>query len=533
MDRAGYIYLTGSFDSDSICFGNSTLYRNTFPGLNLFIVKFDPQSNVIWARTIFPNFYDYNYPTCISIDSFCNVYIGGVFEDTISFGNNVLTTSDNEPFSCFIVKYDSSGNVLWAKAPTGSALPTLNNVVVDAIGNAYITGGYSDSIVFDSITLIDDGNYNPADDIFLVKYDSGGHVLWAKDFGGFYDDDGRGLSLDNFGNLYLTGSFISDTLIFGQDTLINTTPNNNFIEFWDIFLVKLTTNGQIIWAKSFGGDSSDVPEYITNDSIGNIYISGYFESSSLSFGSYTLTNGSLSQKIFLVKLDSAGHAFWATSAKVSNTNPDIAPYTIIRIDNTNNYVYFTGMYACDSTTFGSFTLYNSNHNLVQNSDTTDLFFVKFDTNGNTIWAKDIGGNKYEFGSGLALDNVGNVYVSGTFQSPSLTFGATTLVNTNSNNMQVFIAKLGLTTGIEELLKSSGVSVFPNPFTTSTTLTLQGTYHNPSLFIYNLLGQEVGAYCIGTNKQITIHRNNLPAGMYFYKLIEDNKEVLGIGKMIVE
>src|ERR1039458_5237575 len=184
MDRAGYIYLTGSFDSDSICFGNSTLYRNTFPGLNLFIVKFDPQSNVIWARTIFPNFYDYNYPTCISIDSFCNVYIGGVFEDTISFGNNVLTTSDNEPFSCFIVKYDSSGNVLWAKAPTGSALPTLNNVVVDAIGNAYITGGYSDSIVFDSITLIDDGNYNPADDIFLVKYDSGGHVLWAKDFGG-------------------------------------------------------------------------------------------------------------------------------------------------------------------------------------------------------------------------------------------------------------------------------------------------------------------------------------------------------------
>ena len=67
----------------------------------------------------------------------------------------------------------------------------------------------------------------------------------------------------------------------------------------------------------------------------------------------------------------------------------------------------------------------------------------------------------------------------------------------------------------------------------TTLTLQGTYHNPSLFIYNLLGQEVRSIPVGTNKQITIQRNQLPSGMYFYKLIEDNKEVLGIGKMIVE
>ena len=81
--------------------------------------------------------------------------------------------------------------------------------------------------------------------------------------------------------------------------------------------------------------------------------------------------------------------------------------------------------------------------------------------------------------------------------------------------------------------SPSLLLSPNPFTTQTTLTLQGTYHNPSLFIYNLLGQEVRSIPIGTNKQITIPRNQLPSGMYFYKLIEENKEVLGIGKMIVE
>ncbi len=88
-------------------------------------------------------------------------------------------------------------------------------------------------------------------------------------------------------------------------------------------------------------------------------------------------------------------------------------------------------------------------------------------------------------------------------------------------------------GINETKTQQRISISPNPFSTQTTLTLQGTYHNPSLFIYNLLGQEVRSIPIGTNTQITIPRGNLPAGMYFYKLIEDNKEVLGIGKIIAE
>jgi hypothetical protein len=82
-------------------------------------------------------------------------------------------------------------------------------------------------------------------------------------------------------------------------------------------------------------------------------------------------------------------------------------------------------------------------------------------------------------------------------------------------------------------KENIITIYPNPFTTTTTLTLQGTYHNPSLFIYNLLGQEVRSTLIGTNTQLTINREHLASGMYFYKLIDENKEVIGIGKMVVE
>jgi len=94
----------------------------------------------------------------------------------------------------------------------------------------------------------------------------------------------------------------------------------------------------------------------------------------------------------------------------------------------------------------------------------------------------------------------------------------------------------LSAGINQISDhETTITISPNPFTTTTTLTLQGTYHNPSLFIYNLLGQEVETFH-GTslpNQQITINRNNLPSGMYFYKLIDENQEMISIGKMIME
>jgi hypothetical protein len=100
----------------------------------------------------------------------------------------------------------------------------------------------------------------------------------------------------------------------------------------------------------------------------------------------------------------------------------------------------------------------------------------------------------------------------------------------------FVAKLvfnNIETTTHEIKLQSSILLSPNPFTTTTTLTLQGTYHNPSLFIYNLLGQEIKSINAGTNTQVTITKDGLASGMYFYKLIDENKEVIGIGKMVIE
>ncbi|MEI6817024.1 MAG: T9SS type A sorting domain-containing protein [Bacteroidota bacterium] len=93
-----------------------------------------------------------------------------------------------------------------------------------------------------------------------------------------------------------------------------------------------------------------------------------------------------------------------------------------------------------------------------------------------------------------------------------------------------------TVGINELIQNrKEIIISPNPFTTQATLTFQGvrTYNYMSLHVYNLLGQEVQNIFVGKDKEVIIHRNNLPSGMYFYKLMDDSKTVLGMGKMVIE
>jgi hypothetical protein len=153
----------------------------------------------------------------------------------------------------------------------------------------------------------------------------------------------------------------------------------------------------------------------------------------------------------------------------------------------------------------------------------DVFLIKTDSNGNTPCSF----------ADTSTNMAGGTTQSYKFSSQVST-GGTSNPTTTIAHRGGFVTTICDNVGIHEINKITSSNLLsPNPFSTTTTLTLQGTYHNPTLFIYNLLGQEVGAYCIGTNKQITISRNQLPSGMYFYKLIEDNKGVLGIGKMIIE
>ena len=155
----------------------------------------------------------------------------------------------------------------------------------------------SNYISFDSITLTNTGP--PYSDFYLVKYDASGNVIWANSSKNSTSSDATySICSDNDGNVFLTGPYQSYSITIGSTTLINNAaPNRNF------YIVKYTSSGDVVWAKGIGGSNDDAAYSICTDPDGNLIAGGYFTSPSITIGETTLTNwGSGTEDLFVAKM---------------------------------------------------------------------------------------------------------------------------------------------------------------------------------------------------------------------------------------
>ena len=213
----------------------------------------------------------------------------GMFEDTANFGSYFLTSSGD--YDIFIAHMDVTGNWLWATKAGGSDLDISNGIVIDNNRNSYVTGMFEDTASFDSYSLSSSGWY----DIFVAKMDATGNWVWAAQAGGSgYDDAGRAIAIDDYGNSYVTGGF-EDTATFDSYSLINNGQE-------DVFIAKIDADGNWLWATSAGGSEWDLGSSIAIDIDGNSYVTGYFRYTA-TFGSYSLTDGGPFE-VFVAKLGS-------------------------------------------------------------------------------------------------------------------------------------------------------------------------------------------------------------------------------------
>lgn len=193
-----------------------------------FIVKYNESGSAIWARTCEGG----GFGERVTTDARGNVYVGGEFlYSSVIFGNDTVSNNiiSDDVFDVFTVKYDPSGNVMWATGPVGGANCYYGGISADANGNIYATGTFKEStITFGSTTLRNAGTEN----IFVVKYDSAGNVLWAGSAGGNNSDEGSDICAGPPGEAFLAGDFSSPVINFGSTTLANTSSN-------DIFLAKI------------------------------------------------------------------------------------------------------------------------------------------------------------------------------------------------------------------------------------------------------------------------------------------------------
>ncbi len=449
-DAAGNVVVVGHFASPTISFETTTLTNTDSQGesSDIFIVKYGASGHVLWAKAAGGASEDYGLR--VAMDASGNVLVTGVYlSQTIAFGTAVLTNasstctqewSTNGCPDMFVVKLDADGNWLWAKSAGGAYDDEAWGIATDSAGNVLVTGGFaSPTIAFGTTVLTNADSTGTPTDYFLVKYDSMGNVLWAQRAGGGLYDHGLAVTADASGNVLVTGWFDSPTITFGSTVLTNgTDPSWPYDE---IFTVKYDPGGNVLWARSAVGIYEDDGTSIATDASGNVLVTGYFTSPSLTFGAITLVNagGNCSTSgcgnSFIAKYDANGNVLWAKAA--GGTNGDDHGHAV-SIDASGNALVI-GDFASPTMAFGATVLNNSD----STGKTGDIFFVKYDVNGNVLWAKAAGGSGNDVGNGIALSTTDNsVVVTGGFSSPSITLGAATLTNAGpSGTSDVFVARI--------------------------------------------------------------------------------------------
>ena len=233
--------------------------------------------NFEWATRAGGNDADDVFDMVTDVDG--NIYATGYFKNTAHFGeggNQVSLTSAGGA-DIFFAKYNSSGELIWAKRAGGSTgFDWGNAITLDSQNNFIITGYFDTQASFGEggsmITLNAPGDNR---DIFICKYNDSGDLLWAYNAGGDHDDAGSGLSVDEEDNVLLVGNFKGSAVFDtgGNPVTINAEGGG---EDQDGFIAKYAGDGNLIWAIGYGfAEGSDGLSDIEIDAPGNIYVSGY------------------------------------------------------------------------------------------------------------------------------------------------------------------------------------------------------------------------------------------------------------------
>lgn len=348
-------------------------------------------------------------------------------EDYGTFGTIFVTTKqpqlDNQMKKIMLIAFLAMTSFyeaqvwLWGKSGKGINPDAAYGVSTDPSGNVFIGGNFTSGVMsFGSYTLpVWPAGYNSA---FIVKYSPNGNVLWAKSPTG--GGGANSVYTDQNGNTILIGSFGSPTMIFGSYTLTN---SGNA----DVFIAKYDPNGNVMWAKNLIGSGDEHIVSVKTDNIGNVFVTGDFNSPTLSLGSLTLTNSG-AEDIFILKLDVNGNPLWT-----KNNNGSGSDYSNhISVDVHGNS-YITGSFYSPTISFSSFTFTNAS------SGTNDLFITKYDPNGNVLWSKSYGGVWTDVANSSLVDADGNLYFTGSFASPTITIGTSTF-SLSGIGANMFLAK---------------------------------------------------------------------------------------------
>lgn len=321
VDNNG-IYVTGSFlgtfSNPQMVLGTLTITCNGPSGYNyedFFIAKFDLNGVPIWANKNVSGPNGREIGKSVVANSLGDVYVVGDFKDGASstFGTYTLTApSGSNGEDCFIVKYDSNGNALWANKIGSSNIDFVKGINIDNLGNPIVVGNYYGT-TFSAGTFSLSNSGSSTADLFAIKLTSLGGYTWAKKVtNGAGDEIVSSVSVDNLNNINMAGKFSGGSFTVGSNTL-------TLAGGTDMFIVKLDDNGNDLLASNAGNSFTDDATSVVTDTNGDLYVTGQFLYQ-IAFGSTPMLSGSLSSgNNYLSKL--AGNnptSFFSYSSQINN-----------------------------------------------------------------------------------------------------------------------------------------------------------------------------------------------------------------------
>jgi len=305
----------------------------------------------------------------IDIDASGNVAIAGYTFDALSGFTN------QGGMDAIIGMYDADGALIWQDQVGTANNDVFGSVKFDINGDLIVSSG--------GITT---------GEVVVMKYGNTGGVIWSNQYGNAGTDRALDITTDSVGNIYICGS---TTGVFGTQTV---TLNE------DAFLMKLDTNGNMLWVDQFGSTGAtsidDDCRGVVIDSNDDVYITGYTDAA--------IVAGASGVEFFIRKYDSLGNVQWTTQRdSVAFNRP-----TDIAIDNANGNIYVTGWGGLDGPVLGRH----------------DTFVVGFDANGVEQWAVIEQSDGEEWFNGVAVDGNGVIHVAG------YTNGSLAAVNAGDNDI---------------------------------------------------------------------------------------------------
>ena len=524
VDYYGNSYVLGWFGPGIEILGTDTLNKCGSDEAIL-VMKYNRGGNRLWAisseksRAI---------PYSITIDKYANVYVVGVYEDSITFGTHQLHAPGIN-FKYFVSKINTVGTVVWAK-DLGSAYTedtgSIGNhaeITTDTAGNILLTCSFINNPVIGSFTLTNNDVSNQSTDIMVAKLDSAGNVIWATSYGGTDNDVPAGISVSPQMNTYLVGNFASGSLTVGSTVLALDT--GAIFEASNLFLAKIDETGSPVWAiKPYGsGIYGNTVNDVSTDNADCVYIVGNYADTPFNIQGHTLPFGATNQMNgFVAKFRPSGTLGWIKEMGGPYINP-----IDIDVDRCTSSIWVVGAI----NPIGPDTV--DGYILNPPPGTIDgVFFVGWHADASLIATSAlITGGDDEIG--IAVDDSGNVMICADLYE-SMIVDTDTLTYTFGE--PIYLAKyvsgdtcseyehaLGLTeTEASRASRQAEVLVYPNPATDISTLIIEGeTCANCTMILTDMAGRQVYEASISGNESI-FSVSQLQAGVYMLKITSPDR-----------